>query len=86
MGKSPFLIIDFSMAKNIQDNKINFAAVEIVNLLGDLDLTPKESLIVVSKVMHFIIEKGFYQSEAATEGLLEKTIGDIAILAAFSKN
>lgn len=67
------------MTNETQDKKINFTSVEIINLLGELNLTPKESLIVITKVMHFIIEKGFCQSEAKTMELISEAIGTLTL-------
>lgn len=74
------------MDKTTQHKKITFTATEIVNLLGELDLTPEESLVVVTKVMHFIIEKGFCQSEAKTTELIKKALGTTIITSAISQN
>lgn len=74
------------MNNNIQDKKINFTAVEIVNLLRELQLSPAESLLVITKVMHFIIEKGFCQSEAKTSELITRALGTMAITNAVSQN
>lgn len=74
------------MDKRIHQKKITFTATEIVNLLGELNLTPQESLEVVTKVMHFIIEKGFCQSEAKTTELIAKALGTMTLASAFSHN
>lgn len=74
------------MNNNIQDKKINFTAVEIVNLLRELQLSPDESLLVITKVMHFIIEKGFGQSPTKTAELITRALGTMAITNAVSQN
>ena len=74
------------MNQSHNSKKINFASVEMIKLLGELELTPKESLEVVTKVMHFVIEKGFCQSEAKTSELITRALGTMAITNAVSQN
>lgn len=69
-----------------QHKKATFTATEIIRLLGDFELTPKESLEVVIKVMHFIIEKGFCQTEAKTSELVAKALGTTIITSSISPN
>lgn len=70
----------------MEDKKINNAAVEIIKLLGELDLTPKESLEAVLKSLHFIIEKGFCQTEAKTAQLVTKVMCQTTLLSATPQN
>lgn len=70
----------------MKEKKINFAAVEIINLLGELDLTPKEALEATMKAMHFIIEKGFCQSQEKTAQLVTKAMGQLTLASAVSQN
>lgn len=68
------------------DKKINFASAEIINLLGQLDMTPKEGLEAVVKAMHFIVEKGFCQTEEKTCEIVSKAIGMATICTATTQN
>lgn len=74
------------MDRSTQHKKITYTATEIVNLLGELNLNAQESLEVVTKVMHFIIEKGFCQTEAKTSELVAKALGTTVITSAISQN
>lgn len=68
------------------EQKINFAAAEIIKFLGDLDMTPKESLESILKAMHFIIERGFQQTEEKTAQIITKAIGQMTLTSVTSKN
>lgn len=72
--------------ENIRTKNVNFSAVEMVNLLSELDLTAEESLLAITKVMHFVIEKGFCQDDSQTTKLIAKTMEAIVLTNAVCKN
>lgn len=70
----------------MEEKKINFAAIEIIRLLGNLELTPKESMEATMKAMHFIIEKGFCQNQTKTAELVSKALGRMTLTSTTLQN
>lgn len=70
----------------MEEKKINFAAAEIIKLTAGLELSPREALTATLKAMHFIIEKGFCQSEAKTAEIIAKALGSITLINVVSQN
>lgn len=70
----------------MKKKKINKASVDIIKVLAQYNLSPKEGLEAVMKSMHFIIEKGFCQTEEKTCELVSKAIGQMTMATAIPQN
>lgn len=70
----------------MEEKRINNAAIEIIRLTAEMDMTPKEALEAVMKAMHFIIEKGFCQTEAKTTELITKAMGQFTMATTIIQN
>ena len=70
----------------MEEQKIKNAAIEIIGLLAQLDLTPTEGINAILKALHFTIEKGICKTPEKTAQLVTNCIGKLTLTSTTMQN